>query len=102
MTTCTNNTPCPIDCVGNWSASGSCSGACEGGNGTLPELYTVTTAAKWGGVPCPTANRTTRSVLECVNGAPCPVPCNYTWIQNGNCTGGSNAFVRCQLSWASC
>jgi hypothetical protein len=25
--------------------------------------------------------------MECTNDAMCPVPCNYTWIQNGNCTG---------------
>ncbi|KAF6250697.1 hypothetical protein COO60DRAFT_1629462 [Scenedesmus sp. NREL 46B-D3] len=75
------------NCVGNWSASGNCSGACEGGNGTLPEQYIVTTPAQHGGVPCPHPNGAARSILACVNNAMCPVPCSYTWIQNGNCTG---------------
>lgn len=89
VTPCTNSTPCPRDCVGNWSISGGCSGACGGGNGTLPETYAVTTTARWGGAPCPFANGATRSILNCTNDSPCPVPCNYTWIQNGNCTGVS-------------
>jgi hypothetical protein len=87
VTPCFNNTPCPIDCVGSWGVSGSCSGACEGGNGTLPETYTVSTPAQWSGQACPFANGAARSVLPCTNNDPCPVPCNYTWLQNGNCTG---------------
>jgi hypothetical protein len=89
VTACNNTTPCPINCTGNWSISGSCSGACEGGNGTFPEQYVITTPAQWGGEACPYAHGATRSILECVNDAMCPVPCNYTWIENGNCTGGN-------------
>lgn len=90
MTPCFNNTTCPVDCVGDWSTSGTCSGACEGENGTLPQRFTVLTAAQWAGVPCPVADGVTRSILECINELPCPVPCNYTWSQYGNCTGGSD------------
>ncbi|KAF6257103.1 hypothetical protein COO60DRAFT_1461341 [Scenedesmus sp. NREL 46B-D3] len=87
VTACNNPAPCPINCVGNWTISGGCSGACEGGNGTLPEQYIVTTPAQHGGVPCPHPNGAAHSILACVNNAMCPVPCSYTWIQNGNCTG---------------
>jgi hypothetical protein len=104
VTPCFNNTPCPIDCVGGWGVTGSCSGTCEGGNGTLTETYTVSTPAQWSGQSCPFASGAMRSVLPCTNNAPCPVPCNYTWVQNGNCTGASAAragplLTRCPVPW---
>lgn len=95
ITSCFNTTPCPIDCVGSWSINGACGGACGGFNGTWPETYTVTTAAQWGGQPCPFVHGATQSILECTNEAPCPVPCHYTWVENGNCTGGFLPDVVC-------
>jgi hypothetical protein len=33
------------DCAGGWHERGMCTGACEGGDGWLPEVYLVTVAA---------------------------------------------------------
>lgn len=53
----------------------------------LQEMYVVTTAAQYGGLPCPTADGNTRRILPCTNNNPCPVNCTYSWDPVGNCTG---------------
>lgn len=85
--TCVNNDPCPpVDCVGSFVNSGSCNGTCGGGAGWQTKIYTISTAAAWGGANCAEAAGT-RQYLPCNNTACCPVNCFGGFVQNGNCTG---------------
>uniref|UniRef100_A0A383W8B1 Peptidase M11 gametolysin domain-containing protein n=1 Tax=Tetradesmus obliquus TaxID=3088 RepID=A0A383W8B1_TETOB len=90
------------DCVGAWvphtwgPLNGTCTGACEGGDGLLPEVYFISVAAANGGNECPTVNGTTRLSIPCKNNNPCPVNCTAAWVEAGNCTGqcsGGSGFV---------
>lgn len=89
-TACTNTNPCPIDCVGNWSViTGNCTGACQGGQGFVPEMFNITVPAQYGGVNCNYTHGTYRYVINCTNNNPCPPrDCQGTWTRIGNCTGG--------------
>jgi hypothetical protein len=81
---CTNPTPCPVNCVASWSNWTSCTAACAGGNQT--SIYTITTPANFGGTPCEAANSTSRS--QACNTQPCPEDC---WGEWGNWTDCSAA-----------
>lgn len=91
---CTNIQPCPVNCVGSWLLNGNCTGACGGGNGTLPELFNVSTAAANNGTDCEAAHGATRSSTPCTNASPCPINCTGSWVAteislcNGTCGGG--------------
>lgn len=89
-TPCNNTYPCPINCVGNWvTITGNCTGACQGGQGFVPERYNVTVPAQYGGVDCNYTNGAYRYVIPCTNNNPCPPQdCQGIWVQNGSCMGG--------------
>jgi hypothetical protein len=116
-----NTNPCPVNCVGSWSDTNTCSLAC--GGGVKQQVYIITTPAANGGVSCPTANGATRWGGTSCNTGGCPVAgvcggsansCSAgtavgysagscggskTWSCNG-VNGGANAS--CSLANASC
>jgi hypothetical protein len=73
------------------------SGTCGGGMGKMAQEYQVTSPSTPGGAACPFAAGQTRSSEDCLNDSPCatPVPCNYTWLPDGSCTG------RWQTAWVA-
>ena len=72
-----NEEPCPVDCIGNWSAEWSpCSRTCGGGIKT--KTFTITTPAEFeGAVECD--NRTGDQITEACNTDPCGVDCEGEW-----------------------
>ena len=73
------DTPChpqPTDCVGEWSAYGSCSADC--GGGTLTRTYQHLQPATEGGRACTIPLGFVDTPREC-NQQPCPVDCAYAW-----------------------
>lgn len=97
ITSCINPTPCPINCGGMYVQNGNCSGACNGGAGTIPEVYVITVAAKYGGAGCFIANGTKRNTTACINPVPCdPVNCAGGYVAFGPCSalcGGNTGFL---------
>ncbi|MDD2766485.1 MAG: fibronectin type III domain-containing protein [Candidatus Moranbacteria bacterium] len=71
--TCTP--PTPVNCVGSWSDTATCSvtGAC-GQTGVKQQLYTIYTPAANGGTACPFVNGATRWGATSCSTATCPVP----------------------------
>lgn len=91
ITPCNNTTPCPIDCVGNWvTLWGQCTGACNGHDGFVPEIFNVTVKDAFGGKTCDFINGTYRYVINCTNNNPCPPQnCVGQWNVISNvCVGG--------------
>jgi len=88
-----NTQPCPINCIGNWTAWGACNATCGGGNQS--RLYIITTEAAYGGTNCSLVNSTIEW-REC-NTNSCPVNCIGDWSQwgscNATCGGGQRSRV---------
>lgn len=85
-----NVQPCPINCVGAWTAWDECTLPC--GSGTQTRRFQVSVAQAFGGTNCPAANGTVES--QACNTAPCPVNCTGAWSPWGSCNvtcGGGNS-----------
>lgn len=97
ITACFDPTPCPINCTGVFQQNGPCSGACNGGQGTLPEMWVVTVQAQYGGTNCTFTNGTQRGTTPCVTTRSCqPVDCVGSWAAYGPCSalcGGHTGFI---------
>jgi len=65
-----NTNPCPVNCVGSFSAWGGCSVSC-GTGGSQSQTYGVSTSANYGGLACPFSNGHVAR-RDC-NTSPCPV-----------------------------
>jgi len=64
-------------------------GACGGSVGRRVQRYTVSAPATLGGSPCLFQDGA-QSLEDCVNIAGCDaLPCNFTWLAGGDCTGGA-------------
>ena len=86
----------PINCVTNGVTIGACSKTC--GGGTQPVTPNITTAAAYGGTPCPAP--TTRAC----NTQPCPVNCQVGSWSTSTCSkpcGGGTQTVTPNISVAS-
>ena len=65
----------PVDCVGTWTSSGTCTGAPCGGNiGTQTIVYTINTPAANGGATCPIPAGTIQTI-PCTTPACQPIDC---------------------------
>merc|ERR1719320_1006668 len=64
-----DNGACPVNCVGSWSAYGSCSKTC--GPGSETRTYSITTPASGGGSQCPYFDGNTQNRI-CNNGSCVP------------------------------
>lgn len=87
VTAC-NQQPCPIDCVGGWSAPNNCS--CT--TNTQTRYYVITTPALYGGNSCPNAAGTP-DVLSCTPTG-CPVACVGAWGSYTTCSCANNSQWR--------
>lgn len=74
------DTPCPVNCTGAFTEWGHCCSSCGGGSQSRD--YVISEAAKHGGVECPHNNHTEHQVC---NKDPCPVPCEGSWGEWGDC-----------------
>ena len=77
-----NTHACPVDCVGEWKTTGTCSKTC--GEGKVSQTYSITQSASNGGESCAFADGATQEA-DC-NTHACPVDCVGEWKTTGTCS----------------
>ncbi len=82
---------CPVNCVGSWSDTSSCSATC--GGWVKQQIYTITTNAANGGATCSSTNGATRWGATSCNTQWCPVNCVGSWSNNANCSATCGGWV---------
>jgi len=89
--------PIPVNCVGSWNDTSTCSASC--GGGVLEEVYTITTPASNGGLSCPYASGETRWGGTSCNTQAC-VGCSISSFTADNTapTSGTGTTLRFSLS----
>jgi hypothetical protein len=88
--------PCPVDCIGNWTAWGdldACNATC--GGGWESRAFIITTEAAYGGQTCTQANNTVE--WQACATTDCPGHCVGSWTAwdscNATCGGGQQSRV---------
>ena len=78
----------PIDCSGEYVDRGICvaDNGSDCGPGTQQQDYKILKPLEYGGIPCPVADNTIRSI-SC-NLKPCPINCEGSWGDYTPCTVG--------------
>ena len=84
-----NRAALPVNCVGSWSDTSTCSVSC--GGGVKQQVYTITTPAANGGTQCPYSNGATQWGSTSCNTQPCVVPVNGSCsATHYDCSSGSS------------
>jgi len=75
------DTPCPIDCEGNFSEWGNCCSDC--GGGSMNRQYDISVEAQFGGCQCAHVEHTEH---KSCNTHECPIDCEGAWGEYGTCS----------------
>lgn len=101
----TPNAACPVNCVGSWSDTGTCSLTC--GGGVKQQTYTITTPAANGGTACEAVSGATRWGSTSCNINSCPLVFGHHTEAECTSSGGTvvsdgsgNKF--CKFTASSC
>jgi len=74
------DTPCPIDCEGNFTEWGNCCSDC--GGGSQQRQFVISVEAQFGGCQCEHVEHVEHQ--QC-NTHPCPIDCEGAWSEYGTC-----------------
>ncbi|MFA6392618.1 MAG: hypothetical protein WCW54_00830 [Candidatus Paceibacterota bacterium] len=81
----------PVNCIGSWSDTATCSLTC--GGGVKQQVYTITTPASNGGTACPYANGATQWGSTSCNTQACVCSAPLTQTQSVSCPVGYSGSI---------